>query len=231
VASRHCSCTHCRSCSSPSSRNTARALATRSTTPSVCPSSSKHRSAFCHTLLTGDVFSFLLVTVVEYGAPAVLEQKTTICYKYLYLLASLKDSPGLGGTYKDKPQRCGRKPCSWVKYHGKRGQNQGFSSPECVGEDLRFSPQFRQLATDRCFLFACYGNPILPKARGLRHQFLSWCTRLSRTPTTMPLLTSQVGIGLSYGSHLPTSTVLRILPGISRVPTVRLKRDDLGGVF
>jgi len=47
----------------------------------------------------------------------------------------------------------------------------------------------------------------------------------------MPLLTSQVGIGLSYGSHLPTSTVLRILPGISRVPTVRLKRDDLGGVF
>src|SRR5262244_3738439 len=72
---------------------------------------------------------------------------------------------------------------------------------------------------------------ILPKARGLRHQFLSWCARLSRTPTTMPLLTSQVGIGLSYGSHLPTSTVLRILPGISRVPTVRLKRDDVGGVF
>ena len=45
-----------------------------------------------------------------------------MCCKCLYLLASLKDSPGLGGAYEDKPQRCGRKPCSWVKYRGKRGQ-------------------------------------------------------------------------------------------------------------
>ena len=30
------------------------------------------------------------------GVPAVLEQKTTILWKHLYLLASLKDSPGLG---------------------------------------------------------------------------------------------------------------------------------------
>ena len=40
---------------------------------------------------TGDVRRF--------GVPAVLEQKTTILWKYLYLLASLKDSPGLGGVY------------------------------------------------------------------------------------------------------------------------------------
>ena len=33
------------------------------------------------------------------GVPAVLEQKTTILWKCLYLLASLKDSPGLGGAY------------------------------------------------------------------------------------------------------------------------------------
>jgi hypothetical protein len=77
------------------------------------------------------------------GVPAVLEQKTTICCKYLYLLTSLKDSPGLGGAYEDKPQRCGRKPCSWVKYSGRRGHNQGFSSTECVDEDLRFSPHPR----------------------------------------------------------------------------------------
>jgi RNA polymerase sigma factor (sigma-70 family) len=79
----------------------------------------------------------------DVGVPAVLEQKTTICCKYLYLLASLKDSPGLGGAYEDKPQRCGRKPCSWVKYRGKRGHNQGFSSTGCVDEDLRFSPHPR----------------------------------------------------------------------------------------
>jgi hypothetical protein len=47
----------------------------------------------------------------------------------------------------------------------------------------------------------------------------------------MPPLTSQKGIGFSYGSRLPTSTILPILPGISRVPTVGLKRDDVGGVF
>src|SRR5262249_49694788 len=56
------------------------------------------------------------------GVPAVLEQKTTICCKYLYLLASLKDAPCLGGAYEDKSQRCGRKPCSWVKYYDKCGQ-------------------------------------------------------------------------------------------------------------
>jgi len=39
----------------------------------------------------------------------------------------------------------------------------------------------------------------------------------------MPPPTSQEGIGLSSGSRLPTSTVLSILPGISRVPTVRLQ--------
>jgi hypothetical protein len=33
------------------------------------------------------------------GIPAVLEQKTTILWEYLYLLASLKDTPGLGGAY------------------------------------------------------------------------------------------------------------------------------------
>jgi len=35
----------------------------------------------------------------SHGVPVVLEQKTTILWKYLYLLASLKDSSGLGGAY------------------------------------------------------------------------------------------------------------------------------------
>src|SRR5262249_43895120 len=77
--------------------------------------------------------------------------------------------------------------------------------------------------------YLCSGS--FPKAGGLRHQSSSWCARLSRTPTTMPPLTSQAGIGFSSGSRLPTSTILPILPGISRVPTVGLKRDDVGGVL
>ena len=36
------------------------------------------------------------------GVPVVLEQKTTILWKGLYLLASLKDSAGLGVTYETK---------------------------------------------------------------------------------------------------------------------------------
>jgi hypothetical protein len=36
-----------------------------------------------------------------------------------------------------KPLRWGRKSRSWAKYHGKRGQNQGFSSSICVDEALR----------------------------------------------------------------------------------------------
>ena len=38
----------------------------------------------------------------RFGVPVVLEQKTTILWKYLYLLVSLKDSVGLGVTYETK---------------------------------------------------------------------------------------------------------------------------------
>jgi hypothetical protein len=47
----------------------------------------------------------------------------------------------------------------------------------------------------------------------------------------MPPLTSQEGIRLSYGSRLPTSTVVGILPGLSRVRLVGLRQDAVGGVF
>lgn len=57
------------------------------------------------------------------------------------------------------------------------------------------------------------------------------CGRLSRPPTTTSPPPPQGGIGLSYGSRLPTSTVLSILPRASCVHSVRLKRDDLGGAF
>src|SRR5215475_5944820 len=47
-------------------------------------------------------------------------------------------------------------------------------------------------------------GPVFPQARGLRHPSSSWCTRLSRVPTTMPHPTLPEGIGFSLGSRLPT---------------------------
>jgi hypothetical protein len=49
---------------------------------------------------------------------------------------------GLGWSVRDERQRWGSKPNSCVKYHGKREQNQGFSSIICVDEALRFPPRF-----------------------------------------------------------------------------------------
>ena len=46
----------------------------------------------------------------------------------------------MGG--RDERQRWGSKPHSWVKYHGKRGHNQRFSSILCVDEALRFLPHY-----------------------------------------------------------------------------------------
>src|SRR4029453_15002278 len=43
--------------------------------------------------------NFSLFVEGQMGVPAVVEQKTTILRKCLSLLASLKDSPGLGGAY------------------------------------------------------------------------------------------------------------------------------------
>jgi hypothetical protein len=49
-------------------------------------------------VVVGECESLILFPSVI-GVPVVLEQKTTIFWKCLYLLASLKDSPGLGGVY------------------------------------------------------------------------------------------------------------------------------------
>jgi hypothetical protein len=49
----------------------------------------------------------------------------------------------LGWGVRDEWQRWGRKSNSWVKNHGKRGQNQRFSSIIYVDKALRFSPHPR----------------------------------------------------------------------------------------
>jgi len=106
---------------------------------------------------------------------------------------------------------------------------------------IRVSSHFANIPSQDCESTACAFAgyfvrhvplySVLPQARGLRLQSSSWCAWLSHAPTTMPHPTPQEGIGISYGSRLPTSTCLGILPEVSRVHTVGLKRDDLGGVL
>jgi hypothetical protein len=73
--------------------------------------------------------------------------------------------------------------------------------------------------------------PIFSQARGLHHQFSSWCVRLSRTPITMPHPTPYEGVRVSYGSRLPTSTLFTIPHKVSRVHSVGLRHKAVGGVF
>jgi hypothetical protein len=89
-----------------------------------------------------------------------LEQKTTILWKCLYLLASLKDSPGLGGTY--ETSRIG----------GEENPVQGRNTTVNVDKSRSFCPSYVWMKTfvffliidresmDRCFLYSYYGNPV-----------------------------------------------------------------------
>ena len=72
--------------------------------------------------------------------------------------------------------------------------------------------------------------PIFSQARGLHHQFSSSCVRLSRTPITMPHPTPYDGFRVSYGSRLPTSTLFNIPHKVSRVHSVGLRHNAVGGV-
>ena len=90
-----------------------------------------------------------------------------------------------------------------------------------------------QLARSLGTWFAVYSlDFFFPKARGLRHGECSPCGRRYRPPTTTPHPPLLSGIGISSGvSPFLLSTSLRILREASRVRCVRLKRNDVGGVF
>jgi hypothetical protein len=77
------------------------------------------------------------------GVPVVLEQKTTILWNLLYLLASNELSLSLSSGGKANGRRCGRKPICQVKSDSKRGKYQWLLPTIGVDEDLRFSPRPR----------------------------------------------------------------------------------------
>lgn len=78
----------------------------------------------------------------ELGVPGVTEQYTTILWKCLYFLVSLRASLSLRGACDVNRRRCGKKHRLQAKFHGNRGTNQGLTPTVCVDKDLRFPPHF-----------------------------------------------------------------------------------------
>src|SRR6267142_4123647 len=72
---------------------------------------------------------------------------------------------------------------------------------------------------------------LFSKARGLRLQSSSWCTRLSRAPTTTPHPSLPAALGFRWGLPYLLSTPLRIRQEASRVHNEGLKRNAVGGVL
>jgi hypothetical protein len=103
---------------------------------------------FCHTIL----FSYIMVSSGTWeGVPVVLEQKTSILYKWLYLLAPRQHSLAYlcGGNTHHRER--GRKPLSQARFNAKRGENQGFLPTIDVESDPRFAPQLYALTHGSTF--------------------------------------------------------------------------------
>src|SRR5215475_7323014 len=72
---------------------------------------------------------------------------------------------------------------------------------------------------------------VFSKAKGLRHQSSSWCTRLSRALTTMPYPTPPRALGFRWGLPYLLPTPLSIPWAVSCVHHVGLKQDGVGSAF
>src|SRR5262245_37038083 len=103
--------------------------------------------------------STTLTPVDDHGVLVVLEQKTTILWKCLYLLASLKDSSGLGGTYETKRRSEEENPVHRQNTTVNVDKIRGFRPPYMWVKTFVFVLTIDRASTDRCFLYACYGNP------------------------------------------------------------------------
>src|SRR5687768_6003074 len=97
------------------------------------------------------------------GVPVVLEQKTTILWKPLYLLASLKDSPGLGGVYETDRSGGEENPVYGQNTTINVDKIRGFRPPYVRTETFVFLnglPIYQ-----RCVVFCTLATGIPPSAR------------------------------------------------------------------
>jgi hypothetical protein len=84
-----------------------------------------------------------------------------ILWKCLYLLASLKDSPGLGGAYETSRRGEEANPFYGLNSTLIVGKIWCFHSRYAWARTFVFLLTLDRESTDRCFLYACYGNPYL----------------------------------------------------------------------
>jgi hypothetical protein len=93
------------------------------------------------------------------GVPVVLEQKPTILWKCLYLLASLKDPSGLGVTDETKRSSEEENPVHRQNITLNVDKIRSFRPSYVWMKTFVFLLTLDHESTDRCFLYACYGNP------------------------------------------------------------------------
>src|SRR5215510_4314394 len=87
-------------------------------------------------------------------------------WKRLYLLAFLKDSPNLGGVYGTNRRGVEENPV-----HGRNttinvDKIRGFRPPYVWTKPFVFFRTIAHERMERCFLYACYGNPVYHLIRG-----------------------------------------------------------------
>ena len=78
----------------------------------------------------------------------------------MYLLASLKDSPGLGGAYETNRRGGEENPVYGRNTTVNVDKIRGFRPPYVWTKTFVFLLTLDRESTDRCFLYACYGNPL-----------------------------------------------------------------------
>jgi hypothetical protein len=88
------------------------------------------------------------------GVPVVLEQKTTILWKCLYLLAALKDSPGLGRAYETNRRGGEENPVYGRNTTVNVDKIRGFRPPYVWTLTFVFFLTIAHERMERCFLYA-----------------------------------------------------------------------------
>src|SRR5689334_11400630 len=89
--------------------------------------------------------------IAPVGVPVVLEQKTTILWKCLYLLASLTDSPGLGRAYETSCRGGEANPVHGRNITENVDKIRRFRLPYVWTKAFVFVLTIDRESTDRCF--------------------------------------------------------------------------------
>ena len=106
------------------------------------------------------------------GVPAVLEQKTTICCKLLYLLTSKRRASPTYSRERTHVEGMEENPFYGLNSTLSVGNIRGLLPRYAWTKTFVFFLTIDRESMDRCLLYACYGNPVHGFRAGERQ--LSW---------------------------------------------------------